>query len=210
VNIGAESTGVKKSVLREDVKSFVIDAIMRGSYKTGERLVETQVARDLDVSQAPVREAFRDLEQIGILRTVPYKGAYVNGYSLKELRDAYDVRAELESLAVRQALPEITDLQIETLVEIYDQMKREPDIRAQVEWDVRFHESIVDFSNNKVLKSAWSAVSIACWTFYGFYNLSQINMVPRHELILSALKEKDAQKADRYIRQHFHELKDYL
>ena len=210
MNIGAESTGVKKSVLREDVKSFVIDAIMRGSYKTGERLVETQVARDLDVSQAPVREAFRDLEQIGILRTVPYKGAYVNGYSLKELRDAYDVRAELESLAVRQALPEITDLQIETLVEIYDQMKREPDIRAQVEWDVRFHESIVDFSNNKVLKSAWSAVSIACWTFYGFYNLSQINMVPRHELILSALKEKDAQKADRYIRQHFHELKDYL
>ena len=210
LNIGAESTNVKRSVLREDVKSFVIDAIMRGSYKIGERLVETQVARDLDISQAPVREAFRDLEQIGILRTVPYKGAYVNGYSSKELKDAYDVRAELESLAIRQALPAITDRQLEALAEIYEEMKKESDIKIQVALDVKFHESIVDASNNKILKSAWSAVSIASWTFYGFYNFSQINMVPRHELILSALQERDAQKADDYIRLHFHELKDYL
>ena len=210
MNTLAENTNVKKGVLREDVKSFVIDAIMRGSYQIGERLVETQVARDLDISQAPVREAFRDLEQIGILRTVPYKGAYVHGYSLKELKDAYDVRAELESLAIRQALPAITDEQLDALMEIYNEMKTEPDIKVQVALDVKFHETIADFSNNKVLKSAWSAVSIACWTFYGFYNLSQINMVPRHELILSALRERDAQKADNYIRLHFHELKDYI
>ena len=210
MSVVTESTNVKRSVLRENVKSFVIDSIMRGSYKVGQRLVETQVARDLHVSQAPVREAFRDLEQIGVLRTVPYKGAYVNGYSLKELKDAYDVRAELESLAIRQALPAITDQQIDVLVEIYNQMKQETDIKAQVALDVKFHESIVDTSNNKILKSAWSAVSIACWTFYGFYNFSQINIVPRHELILNALRERDAQKADNYIRLHFHELKDYL
>ena len=96
---------IKRSVLREEIKTYLIDAIVKGTYKTGERLVETQIARDLGISQAPVREAFRDLEQIGILKTVPYKGAYVNGYSIKDLKNAYDVRAELEGLAIKLAVP---------------------------------------------------------------------------------------------------------
>lgn len=201
---------IKRSVLREEIKTYLIDAIVKGTYKTGERLVETQIARDLGISQAPVREAFRDLEQIGILRTVPYKGAYVNGYSIQDLKNAYDVRAELEGLAIKLAVPQITDEQINELEDIYGQMKTVTDLKKQVNLDVQFHEYIVKVSHNSILERAWKSVSVAHWTYYGIYNFHKIDLVERHESILQAFRDRDAPKATELIKKHFLELKDQL
>ena len=201
---------IKRSVLREEIKTYLIDAIVKGTYKTGERLVETQIARDLGISQAPVREAFRDLEQIGILKTVPYKGAYVNGYSIKDLKNAYDVRAELEGLAIKLAVPQITDQEINELEDIYAQMKSVTDLKKQVKLDVHFHEYIVKASHNSILERAWKSVSVAHWTYYGIYNFDKLDLIERHELILQAFRDRDAQKAIELMRKHFLELKDQL
>jgi len=201
---------IKRSVLREEIKSYLIDAIVKGTYKTGERLVETQIARDLGISQAPVREAFRDLEQIGILKTVPYKGAYVNGYSTQDLRNAYDVRAELEGLAIKIAVPQITDEQINELENIYTQMQTVTDLKEQVQLDVQFHEYIVKASHNSILERAWKSVSVAHWTYYGIYNFDELDLIERHESIIQAFRERDAQKATDIIKKHFLELKDQL
>ena len=201
---------IKRSILREEIKTYLIDAIVRGVYKTGERLVETQIARDLGISQAPVREAFRDLEQIGILKSVPYKGAYVNGYSIQDLKNAYDVRAELEGLAIKLAVPQITDEQIGELEDIYRQMKNVAELKKQVNLDVQFHEYIVRASNNSILERAWKSVSVAHWTYYGIYNFEKLNLIERHELIIKAFRERDVQKATELIKMHFLELKDQL
>lgn len=201
---------IKRSVLREEIKTYLIDAIVKGTYKTGERLVETQIARDLGISQAPVREAFRDLEQIGILRTVPYKGAYVNGYSIQDLKNAYDVRAELEGLAIKLAVPQITDEQINELEDIYGQMKTVTDLKKQVNLDVQFHEYIVKVSHNSILERAWKSVSVAHWTYYGIYNFDKIDLIERHESILQAFRDRDVPKATELIKKHFLELKDQL
>jgi len=201
---------IKRSVLREEIKTYLIDAIVRGAYTTGERLVETQIARDLGISQAPVREAFRDLEQIGILRTVPYKGAYVNGYSIQDLKNAYDVRAELEGLAITLAVPKITDEQIDELEDIYSQMKTVTDLKKQVNLDVQFHEYIIKASHNSILERAWKSVSVAHWTYYGIYNFEKLDLVERHESIIKAFRNRDAKKATVLIKKHFLELKDQL
>lgn len=201
---------IKRNVLREEIKSYVIDAVVRGVYKTGERLIETQIARDLGISQAPVREAFRDLEQIGILISVPYKGAYVKGYSIQDLQNAYDVRAELEGLAIKLAIPQITDEQIKELEEIYSQMQKVSDLVEKGDLDVKFHEYIVKASNNSILERAWRAVSVAHWTYYGICNFDKIDLIQRHEAILEAFRERDVQKAIELMRKHFLELKDHL
>lgn len=201
---------IKRSVLREEIKSYLIDAIVRGSYKTGERLVETQIARDLGISQAPVREAFRDLEQIGILKSIPYKGAYVNGYSIQDLKNAYDVRAELEGLAIKMAVPQITDEQINELEDIYSKMQDVTDLKEQVKLDVEFHEFIVKASQNNILERAWKSVSVAHWTYYGIYNFAKLDLIKRHELIIEAFRQRNVQKAIDLMRKHFLELKDQL
>lgn len=201
---------IKRSVLREDIKDYLIDAIVRGVYKTGERLVETQIARDLGISQAPVREAFRDLEQIGILKSIPYKGAYVNGFSTQDLKNAYDVRAELEGLAIKLAVPQITDEQIQELQDIYSEMQNVSDLNELVNLDVKFHEYIVKASHNSILERAWKSVSVAHWTYYGIYNFDKLDLIERHEPILEAFRERNIEKAINLMRMHFLELKDRL
>lgn len=209
MEINQKTPLIKRSVLREEIKSYLIDAIVRGVYKTGERLVETQIARDLGISQAPVREAFRDLEQIGILSSIPYKGAYVNGYSIQDLKNAYEVRAELEGLAIRLAVPQITDEQIKELEDIYAQMRNVADLQEQVALDVQFHETIVNASGNNILERAWRSVSVANWTFYGIYNF-KVDLVQRHELIIDAFRTRDVERASELMRKHFLELIDQL
>ena len=201
---------IKRSVLREEIKDYLINAIVRGTYKTGERLVETQIARELGISQAPVREAFRDLEQIGILKSIPYKGAYVNGYSIQDLKNACDVRAELEGLAIKLAVPQITDEEIDELEAIYKKMKSNEDLKKQVEIDVQFHEYIINASHNSVLERAWKSVSLAHWAYYGMYNFDKIDLFQRYDFIVKAFRNRDVQKGIDSIKRHFMELKNQL
>lgn len=210
MKIETKTPVIKRSVLREEIKEYLLDSIAKGMYKTGERMVETQIARDLGISQAPVREAFRDLEQIGILKTIPYKGAFVNGYSIQDLKNAYDVRAELEGLAIKLAVPQITDEQIKELEDIYQQMQSVSEQKEQVFLDVKFHEYIVKASQNSILERAWRSVSVANWTYYGIYNFDRLNLVKRHESILGAFRNRDVEKAIDSMRKHFLELKDQL
>ena len=67
----------KKSLYREEIKKTIKEAINSGELKPGERVVETQWAKQLGVSQSPVREAIRDLETEGLIESVPYQGSYV-------------------------------------------------------------------------------------------------------------------------------------
>jgi len=204
-----EKMAIKRIVMREEIKNYLIEAVVRGDYEIGERLVETQIARQLGTSQAPVREAFRDLEQMGILKSVPFKGAYVRGYTVEDLKDAYTVRAELEGLAIKLAISKISDEQIEELENIYEQMQNTVDLNEQAKLDVKFHEFIVKASGNRILERAWKSISAAQWTYYGIYNF-ELNLIKRHEAILEAFREKNADKAIEMMQKHFLELKDQL
>ncbi|RPJ32611.1 MAG: GntR family transcriptional regulator, partial [Planctomycetaceae bacterium] len=75
--------------LGEQIKELVIDTIMSGELQPGERVVAKTLAARLGVSQAPVREAIRDLILLGFLENVPYKGTSVRSFTTKELRDVY-------------------------------------------------------------------------------------------------------------------------
>ena len=99
----AESTTAieRHKSARDLIRSALLKRISEGVYLPGERLKEMALAHEFEVSQAPVREAFRELETLGLLVSQHYKGTRVRGISSQEIRDAYQLRGYLEEIAVQ-------------------------------------------------------------------------------------------------------------
>ena len=205
----------KKQVFREEVKNYLTSRIMRGEYKPNERLVETRIAKDLGISQAPVREAFRDLELMGLLKTEPYKGASIREFSINDVKDSYEVRAELEGLATYLAIKNINKKDLVTLEKTYEKMLKAAEsgeLEKEISLDIDFHKKIVYACRNNILQQAWESVSIAHWAYFGGYRnrSNRVELVKRHVPILEAFHEKDAETGRQVMREHFLELKDLL
>ncbi len=134
---------ISRSVLSDQVKDHLLQAILDGRYPPGARIVETRVARDLGTSQAPVREALRDLEALGVVEISAFRGARVRRPSAAELLEAFVVRAELESLAARLAIPRLVDDDLAGLEELIGEMQRcaeVGDAHAEALADAGFHK----------------------------------------------------------------------
>ena len=100
----SHEAAITRSVLSDQVKGRLLQAILDGRYPPGARIVETRVAREFGTSQAPVREALRDLEALGVVEVTAFRGARVRHPSVAELLEAFEVRAVLETQAARLAL----------------------------------------------------------------------------------------------------------
>jgi len=140
--------------LGEIVFDALREAIISGRLKPGERLMEVQLAEELGVSRTPVREAIRKLELEGFVVTVPRKGAYVSGISIKDIADVFEIRAALESLACGLAAERATKEELELLersvVSVSESADRD-DLDGWVHTDTDFHDIIYQASRNERL-----------------------------------------------------------
>lgn len=141
--------------LRDVVFNTLRQAILRGEFKPGERLMEIQLANKLGVSRTPIREAIRKLELEGLVIMIPRKGAEVADITEKSLRDVLEVRKALEELAVQLACEKITQEELEELEKAGENFKkvlnRSKDITEVAEADVRFHDVIYMATDNQKL-----------------------------------------------------------
>src|ERR671939_463095 len=94
---------ISRTVLREQVKELLLERILAHEYGPGDRLVETRIAQELGISQAPVREALRELESLRFVESSPFRGTWVREVSDEELGEVYPIRAALEEVAARAA-----------------------------------------------------------------------------------------------------------
>ena len=115
-----------RSVLADQVKERLLESILDGSYPPDSRIVETAVAKELGTSQAPVREALRGLEALGIVEITPFRGARVRRLDTAELLEAYVVRSAIEVLGARLAMARLTDDDVAALPAIGEDMRRRP------------------------------------------------------------------------------------
>jgi DNA-binding GntR family transcriptional regulator len=198
-------------VLSDQVKEFIVKAILSGEFKPGDRIVESSLARHLGVSQAPVREAIRDLVLMGFLETEPYKGTSVRSFSPEELWEVYTVRAALESLAARLAATRLDGDDVETLTGILDEMVeagRRQDLDGMTRLDNDFHETILKIAGNRLLYQLWQTLQFGYWTIVtakiSSFDLEYL--AARHEELLNALKTRDPEKAMRAMRSHIEDL----
>ena len=89
--------------LGQKVFQRIREDILEGNYKVGEELKEQLIGEQMGVSRTPVREALRQLELEGLVEIISNKGAFVVGFSLEDIQDIYEMRAELEGLCAKKA-----------------------------------------------------------------------------------------------------------
>ena len=187
---------ISRSVLSDQVKDHLLQAILDGRYPPGARIVETRVARDLGTSQAPVREALRDLEALGVVEISAFRGARVRRPSAAELLEAFVVRAELESLAARLAIPRLVDDDLAGLEEFVGEMQRcadAGDAHAEALADAGFHERIIDLSGNATLARVWRTLEPFSRTYItlGVPGADRRRIADEHVPVLEALRARD-------------------
>jgi DNA-binding GntR family transcriptional regulator len=194
-------------LLSATVKRLVLDRIVQGHYRPGERIVEFQLAKELGLSQSPVREGLRELAAVGIVTIHPRRGARVRMPTAKELSDVSVVRAEVDALAARLAAGRVPDRTLGTLEALIEEMlaclARE-DFSGVTDADVRFHELIVAASENHALERAFDQLAPFARTFITLTlpGVDVHDIVLQHRPILEALRAHDADRAAAAARDH--------
>jgi DNA-binding GntR family transcriptional regulator len=194
---------VSRRVLREQIKELLLERILAHRYAPGDRLVETRIAQELGVSQAPVREALRELETLRFVESAPFRGTWVRGVSDRELAEIYPIRAALEDVAARAAAERLAG-EVAPLEREIRTMARAKDLHEQVEHDVRFHKLIVEASGNARLVELWESLQVEARTMITAIRtgLDPMEVARRHEPIVAALRRRDADAAGQEIRRH--------
>jgi DNA-binding GntR family transcriptional regulator len=204
----AQQGALSRSVLADEVKDRLLQDILSGRYPPHARIVETTVARELGISQAPVREALRGLEATGVVEILPFRGARVRRPTTAELLEAISVRAELETLGARLAVPRMTDADIADLLAHGDQLRQAAasgDPHALALADASFHGHIIALSGNATLRRVWQSLE----PFSRTYITAAIPGVDVHWTaalhwpILDALRLRDPELVADALRQHF-------
>ena len=205
---------VSKIPLREQVKELVLERILDGTYQPGDRLVETRIAQELGTSQAPVREALRELESLRFVESEPFRGARVRAVSRAQMAEIYPVRAALEEVAGREAARRLNgDVKaLEAELEAMRRAARASDIHRQVEHDVRFHRLIVEAAGNATLLEVWSSLRIEARTIITLLTtgIDPAELVEFHVPVLEALRSGDPEQAGLVLRHHVEHFADLL
>jgi DNA-binding GntR family transcriptional regulator len=205
------ANGINKTVLSDQVKQYILDAIERGELQPGERLVESQLARQLRISQAPVREAIRDLVSSGFLEREPHRGAMVRLLTDKDMQEIYSVRAVLDALAAEQAAPKVSEEDLQALrntVEKMLQMAKVGDYLAAARYDWQFHIQIVALSGNSLLRRIYDNLQLGQYILITMRrsSISLEQLAARHQAVIEALATRDPAIARRAMLQHIVEL----
>jgi DNA-binding GntR family transcriptional regulator len=203
----AAATPFTRSSLREQVQDVLLQRIVEGTYQPGERIVETRIAQELGVSQGPVREALRDLEQLGCVVHEPGRGCSVREFSVEELLDAFPVRAALEALAAELAAPRITPAELAELAALLERMRRAArrgDAHDQSQANASFHATIVRAAGNATLERQWRMLEPYSRTYLTVSRpgIDLVHLSERHVPILDALRRHDAEAAGRAMHEH--------
>src|SRR5580698_1817695 len=143
---------------RDRIGLALLKRISEGAYLPGERLKELALANEFEVSQAPVREAFRELEALGVLVSEHYRGTRVREISGPETKDAYQLRGYLEEIAAQLIpLPKLQEEMesIEGQQVIMRAAANDGDMDGFARANVKFHRSIVGLSSNRILPKVW-------------------------------------------------------
>lgn len=194
--------------LRDLVFEALREAIITGELKSGERLMEVQLAEEMGVSRTPVREAIRKLELEGLVAMVPRKGAYVSGMSLKDAIDVFEIRESLEGLAAGLAAERITEEELINLKKVFDDMGSavvRNDLKTLIKKDAEFHQIMFTASRNERLAQTINTLRehIERFRAQSFSNPARVStFLTEHKKIYDALISRNAEKSEALARDH--------
>lgn len=205
----------RRQVFREEIRNAIKDAIFSGRLQPGDRIIETFWAKELGVSQGPVREAIRDLEASGLVETIPFKGSRVRVMTDKDIHDNYEVRICLESHSIRNAIQLISNEEMDQLIETLhtallemQECAQAADLQRFTECDTRFHRAIINATDNRVLLRLWEQCNMRNWFLFSSLTDAQSlqTILSDHVQICGAIQNRDADAATCILEHHLKEM----
>lgn len=195
--------------LKENVVDIIRDKILTREYKPGMKMVEQELAEELGVSRGPVREALRELARERIVEYSRNVGCFVRGVSLEDVYEIYMLRAYYEMIAIRLCDGRIPEKGLENMKKALDYMKKNKigEFRSVAEYDVMFHETIINTGDMPRLKKAWEDLNygavISCYISYADRNEMILKQHEIHQKLFDACCAQDADQICEEIAHHY-------
>ncbi len=179
------------------------EAIVSGKIEPGAHLNETDIAKQMQVSRIPVREALRKLEQEGLIIRLPNKGCFVITFTEQDIKEVFSLRASLESMAFQWAIPKMKSQDIQALKELIEQQEQaiqRKDYDELARLDMRFHEYICIKAEHSRLLKAWYEQHAQCQMLLNLRFRYMAGYTPEtvpvdHNHILEAIEKQDPKAA---------------
>lgn len=205
---------ISSPTLQSAVYAHLRELIIKGKLAPGTRLKEQQLSEQLGVSRSPIREAIVQLNRDGLVTTKARGGDFVTLYTPTDVREIYDVRLAIELMAVRRAVPRVTDEELRPLLEAAEECTsalRNGDIPVYGEKDQLFHFALVDLAQNRRLSEIMRQMAAQIQAIRAFVALD-IERVRRaeeeHQKILEAIQARSTEEALAWVARHIESVSD--
>ena len=207
---------LQSSSLPSLVQAELERMIVSGELQPGAKLTEMTLAARLGVSRGPLREAFRMLEEAGLVRTEKNRGVFVRDIPLDEAVEIFDLRAAMEELVGRQLAQRITPAQLKEVRAMVDAMERAvkaADLRSYHLLNLQFHDRLVDMAGNRKLTAIYRKLTkeLSLFRRMNLAHLADGGQLPvsagEHRAIVKAIASGDAQTAGQAMFDHVMESK---
>jgi len=193
---------LKRTCMRDQIREVLVARILDGTYPAGTQLKELTLAREFNVSQAPIREALRELEGSGLVTSERFRGTHVRGADFEEMRESYELRRMLEQRAVELAAPYPPPLiaDLEQFTRAMDSALKVGDPERYIDYALRFHRRVVESSGNRTFLRLWDSL---LWDIRGRIALRRLAetgkslrpFIALHRSVVARLRAQDPEGA---------------
>jgi DNA-binding GntR family transcriptional regulator len=192
----------------EIVYEALIKDITKGTYKPGDRIVISQIAKLHNVSDIPVREALRNLESEGYITIIANQGAIINSFDKDKLASIFEIKAVLEGFAALKSIDYITPkilLKLKQINQVMYEMYAQGNHKKHSQLNIQFHLEMYSCIPNqelyKTIEDLWKKWSITR-TVFGIVPESAHQSIEEHRKIIQMLEEKNYNEIEMYVRNH--------
>ncbi|MEJ0006492.1 MAG: GntR family transcriptional regulator [Steroidobacteraceae bacterium] len=199
-------SALKRVCMRDRIRDVLVARILDGTYAAGLQLKELSLAREFNVSQAPIREALRELEGTGLVTSERYRGTRVRGADSVEMRESYELRLMMEARSIEHGMP-LSAAMIEKLQSCISNMAAavaRSDSEQYIDWALNFHRSLVEMGGNGTFLKLWDSFH---WDVRGRIALRRLAavgaglapVVALHVRLMQSLREGDSRRAVEHL-----------
>ena len=205
---------LQSSSLTNVVQQEIERAILQGEYEPGSKLIEATLAQKMGVSRGPVREAFRMLEEAGLVRNEKNRGVFVRDIPIDEAVEIFDLRAAMDELVGRKLAKDITPAQLKEVKGLVDSMEKA--VKAEDAYNyhllnLRFHDRLVEMAGNSKLTAIYRKL-IKELSLFRRLNLADGWLLPisasEHRQIIKAIASGDPEAAGKAMFAHVMDSKE--
>ncbi|MCM3724039.1 MULTISPECIES: GntR family transcriptional regulator [Solibacillus] len=179
------------------------EAIIKGQLQPGERLVQDELAKTLNVSRMPIREAIKQLAAEGYVTVEPHKGAVVKQFTIHELEEIYFLRAKFEPMAAAESLKTMSPQLVNQLRELNERMKKTDDTDEYIQLNIQFHHLLIK-------DCPWGKLNSIIENFWTGFPQQTPHLLPNqiatsiseHDLMVEALANDNIELTCQLLEQH--------